>query len=170
MKRSAAIATATTLVAVALSTVPVATASAHRCVSGADVRQQVSTFVHSLHGDSLTPKTRRAVKGALIESVKAARGAKADTPHENRGLGAEIRVLARQLGDTKDKVAHDALIAQIHALQDQKKAARTSGDDVQELRGDVRQLKRDLVAKANTDAQGRQVSAFVHALMAQFDC
>jgi hypothetical protein len=110
------------------------------------------------------------VKGALIESIKAARGAKADTPHESRGLGKEIRLLARQLKDAPDKAAHDALIAQIHALQDQKKAARTTGHDVQELRSDLKRLAKDLIHKADSDARGRQISAFVHDLMAQFDC
>ena len=170
MKRSLAIATTAALASLAFSVLPVADASAGRCVTGADVRGQVSAFVHSLNGEVKSPKTRHAVKGALIESVKAARGAKADTPLESRGLGAEIRVLARQLKDAKDKVTHDALIAQIHALQDEKKAAHTTDADVQTLRSDARRLGRDLAAKADTDARGHQISAFVHALMAQYAC
>ena len=168
MKRPAAVAAA--VAAVALSVLPATDASAQRCVSGADVRNQVSAFVHSLRGDVAAPKARIAVKGALVESVKAARGSKADTPHESRGLGQDIRVLARQLKDAKDKLTHDALIAQIHALQDQKKAAHTTDGDVQTLRADLRKVSRDLAAKADTDARGRQVAAFVHDLMAQFNC
>jgi hypothetical protein len=102
--------------------------------------------------------------------VKAARGAKADTPQESRGLGAEIRLLAHQLKDAPGKVERDALIAQIHALQDQKKAARTTAGDVQTLRTDLRTLAHDLASKADTDAQGRRVAAFVHDLMGQFTC
>jgi hypothetical protein len=169
MTRTTATAAAA-LATIALSVTPVSPASAQRCVSGAEVRGQVSAFVHSLKGDVRAKATRHAVKGALIESVKAARGAKADTPHESRGLGKEIRLLARQLKDAPDKAAHDALIAQIHALQDQKKAARTTGHDVQELRSDLKRLGKDLAHKSDSDARGRQISAFVHDLMAQFDC
>ena len=170
MKRPVAMATTAAVASLALSVLPTADASAQRCLSGADVRGQVSAFVHGLQDEVKAPKTRHAVKGALVESVKAARGAKADTPAESRGLGSEIRLLARQLKNAPRKVERDALIAQIHALQDQKKAARTTAGDVQTLRTDLRSLGRDLARKADTDAQGRQVAAFVHALMAQFNC
>jgi hypothetical protein len=170
MKRSLAAATAAALASLALSVLPTAPASAQRCVSGAELRGQVSAFVHGLRAELKSPEKRQAVKGALVESVRAARGAKADTPEESRGLGSEIRLLGRQLVDATDKLARDALIAEIHALQDQKKAARTTSDDVQTLRSDLRTLAHDLARKAETDAQGRQVSAFVHDLMAQFNC
>ena len=170
MKRLIAIATTAAVASLALSVFPTASASAQRCVSGSEVRGQVSAFVHSLKGDVKSAQKRHAVERALVESVKAARGAKADTPEESRGLGAEIRVIARQLKDATDKLTHDALIAQIHALQDEKKAAHTTDADVKQLRSDARTLGRDLAAKADTDARGRQVAAFVHALMAQFDC
>jgi hypothetical protein len=170
MKRSVAMATTVAVASLALSVLPAADASAQRCLTGADVRGQVSAFVHGLQDEVKAAKTRHEVKGALIESVRTARGAKADTPHESQGLGEEIRLLARQLKDAKTKVERDALIAQIHALQDQKKAARTTPDDVQTLRSDLRTLARDLSRKADTDARGRRVAAFVHDLMAQFNC
>jgi hypothetical protein len=170
MRRSAAIVTTAAVASLALSVLPATDASAQRCLSGADVRGAVSAYVHGLQDEVKAAKTRHAVKGALVESVKAARGAKADTPQESRGLGEEIRLLARQLKDATDKVEHDALIAQIHALQDEKKAARTTAGDVQTLRTDLRTLARDLARKADTDAQGRRVAAFVHALMDQFAC
>jgi hypothetical protein len=158
------------LATLVLTVSPASPASAQRCVSGADVRGQVSAFVHSLKSEVHSKATRHAVKRALIESVKAARGAKADTPHENRGLGKEIRLIAHQLKDANGKVEHDALIAQIHALQDQKKAAHTSLQDVKTLRADMRRLAKDLAAKSDTHAQVRQVAEFVHNLMAQFTC
>jgi hypothetical protein len=162
--------TAAAVASLAVSVLPAGDAAAQRCVSGAEVRGQVSAFVHGLHDEVTARQTRQAVKGALVESVRAARGAKADTQHESRGLGKEIRLLARQLKDANGKVEHDALIAQIHALQDQKKPSRTTAGDVHILRADVSRLGRDLKAKADTHAQGRQVAAFVHALMGQFDC
>jgi hypothetical protein len=169
MNRTMATASAA-LATLVLTITPVSQASAQRCVSGADIRGQVSAFVHSLKGEVDSKATRHAVKGALIESVKAARGAKADTRHENRGLGKEIRLIARQLKDAKDKLEHDALIAQIHALQDQKKAAHADREDVQTLRSDLKRVARDLSETSDTRAQGRQVAEFVHNLMAQFAC
>ena len=148
MNRSIAAATTAAVASLALSVVPTIPASAHRCVSGAEVRGQVSTFVRGLQDEIRSPQTRHAVKGALIESVKAARGAKADTPQESRGLGEQIRLLARQLKDAPGLVERNALIAEIHALQDQKKAARTTQEDVQTLRADLRRLGRSLAAKA----------------------
>jgi hypothetical protein len=145
-------------------------ADAARCVSGADVRQQVSTFVRGLH-DDVAPAARTAVKGAFVESVKAARGAKADTPQENRGLGKEISALARQLKDAPGLVERKALIAEIHALQDQKKANHVKhGEVVATIRADVAKVGRAIAKKTDSKAEGRQVAAFVHQLMAQFNC
>jgi hypothetical protein len=169
MRRSVAVATSAAIASLALSVLPASQASAQRCLSGSDVRGQVSTFVRGLHDEVKVKQIRQDVKGALVQSVKAARGAKADTPAESRGLGAEIRLLARQLKDAPGKVERAALIAEIQALQDQKKEARTTAADVQTLRTDVRKLGRVIAAKADTDAEGRQIAAYVHDLMAQFD-
>jgi hypothetical protein len=170
MKRTGALVTTAALASLTMSVLSPGQASAQRCVWGENVRGEVAAFVHSLRDDVHSEKVRHKVRSAMVESVRAARGAKADSPAERRGLGAEIRVLARQLKDAKDKVARDALLAQIHALQDEKKAAHTDDGDVQELRSDVRALGKAISARADTRAEGRQVAAFVHDLMAQFDC
>jgi hypothetical protein len=166
------IATAAVASVVALLTtcvVSAAPADAARCVSGADVRGKVAAFVHSLR-DDVAPEARMATKHALVESVKAARGAKADTPAESRGLGKEIAALARQLKDATDKVERKALIAEIHALQLEKRESRTTHEDVKALRADVRTLGRAIAKKTDEHGEGRQVAEFVHALMAQFGC
>jgi hypothetical protein len=151
---------------VAMST----SASAARCVSGADVRQQVSTFVHSLRDDVKAPSTRDAVRAASIETVRAARGVKADTAAERTALGAEISALARQLQGATSLVERRAILAQIHALQEQKRAGRVSSRDLTVFRADIQGLKRAIVAKTDTPAEGKQVANFAHALMAQFNC
>jgi hypothetical protein len=150
--------------------VSAAPADAARCVSGADVRGQVAAFVHSLRDDVALTAARKATKHALVESVKAARGAKADTPEERRGLGEEISALARQLKDATNNVERKALIAQIHALQLEKRESRTTHEDVKALKSDVRALGRAIAKKTDTHGEGRQVAAFVHDLMAQFAC
>lgn len=156
--------------AVVATALPIATAApspAARCVSGADVRQQVSAFVHSLK-DDVAADARRAVRGALIETSRAAQGAHADTPRENRGLGKEISALARTLGDAADAVERKAIIAEIHALQAQKRSAH--GDPAETLRADVAALARALGKQVDTKGEGRQVAAFAHAFMGQFAC
>lgn len=162
------------VVTVAAMLLPVAVsapADAARCVTGAEVRKQVSTFVHSLRDDVTSSAARAAVRGALVESMKAAHGAKADTPKENRGLGKEISALAKTLKDATDQVERKAIIAEIHALQDQKKASHVKhGDVVETVKADVKSLGRALAKQTDTNAEGRQVAAFVHTFMAQFNC
>jgi hypothetical protein len=160
-------------VAAASATVPVvvsAPAEAARCVSGTEVRQQVATFVHGLREDVKASDARLAVRGAFVESVKATRGVKAETPEERRALGEQISALAKQLRDAPGLVERKALIAEIHALQQQKRQDRVSASDVQELVSDVKAVKRAIVAKVDTRAEGRQVAAFVHDLMGQLSC
>ena len=164
---------ASTFVATALVASPVvfaAPAQAARCVSGAEVRGQVAAFVHSLRDDVVSPTALKAVRGALVESVKTARGAHADTPHESRGLGKEISALARQLHTTDDPVERAALKAQIHALQEQKRADHFSERDARRAEHDLIKLERRLEHATDSRGEGRQVAAFVHALMAQFNC
>jgi hypothetical protein len=145
-------------------------ASAARCVSGQDVRQQVSTFVHSLRDDVKSQAVRKDVKAALVETAKTVQGVKADTNKERRGLGVEISALARQLKDQENRVDRAALITQIHALQEQKRTDRVTAEDVTELKRDVKRLDRRLVAKTDTRAEARQVAQWARDFMAQFDC
>jgi hypothetical protein len=161
------------LAASAATLAPVAAASpadAARCVSGSEVRQQVSTFVHSIRDDVTSAPARAAVRGAFVESVKAARGAKADTPKEKKGLGKEISALANQLKDAETLVERKAIIAEIHALQEQKRAGEVTTEDVESIKADLAKVKRAIKAETDSKGEGKQVAAFVHALMAQFDC
>jgi len=164
---------AVALVATASTFVPVVTAApadAGTCLTGAQVRNQVSTFVHSLRDDVRSTAARSAVRAAFVEAVRTARGAKADTAAERRGLGGQISALAKQLSGTTNLVERKALITQIHALQEQNRADRVTTTDVAQLRSDVAAVKRAVTAKVNTRAEGRQVAAFVHTLMSQFSC
>ena len=161
------------VVAAAAATAPVVLntpAEAARCVSGAEIRQQVATFVHGIRDDVRSADARVAVRGAFVESVKAARGVKAQTPAERRELGEQISALAKQLEEAPGLVERKALVAEIRALQEQKRQDRVSGSDIRELEADVRAVKRAIVAKVDTWREGRQVAAFVHDLIDQFDC
>lgn len=162
------------VVAVASTAAPVVvgtgSAEAARCVSGAEVRQQVATFVHGLRDDVKSSAARVAVRGAFVQSVRAARGVKAQTPQERQALGDEISALAKQLKAATNVVERKALIAEIRALQEQKQKGHVTASDVREIKADVAAVKRAIIAKVDTQAEGQQVAAFVHNLMAQFDC
>lgn len=159
-----------TLAVLALPTATAAPANAATCVSGADIKQQVSTFVHSLRDDVKSADARTAARAAFVESVKAARGAKADTPAEQAALGQQISALGKQLKDATNVVERKALIAEIAALVDQKKSAPTTADDVQTLRSDIHRLGRSIQHRTDTPAEDQQVADFVHTLLAQFAC
>lgn len=161
---------AATLLTASTALIAVAPADAARCVSGAEVRGQVAAFVHGLRDDVAESKTRAHVRQALVEAVRTARGAKADTPHEQRGLGAEISVLARQLHTAEDGVARAAIRAQIHALQEQKRADHVTHGEERAMKRDLDRLAKKLAHATDSRGEGREVAAFVHALMAQFDC
>lgn len=156
--------------ALVLPVAAAAPASAARCVSGADIRQQVSTFVHSLRDDVKSAEARNTARAAFVESVKAARGAKADTASEKAALGQEIAAFAEQSKNATNLVERKALVAEILALKDQKKSAPTTSDDLETLRSDIHRLGRSVEHRTDTAAEGRQVAEFVHALLAQFDC
>ena len=162
-----------TCAALALPTATVATAgsaSAASCSSRAEIKQQVSTFVHTLRDDVKSADARRAARAAFVQSVKAARGVKADTPAERSALGQQISALAKQLKTATNLVERKALIAEIAALVDQKKAAPTTADDVKTLRSDIHKLGRSIQRRTDKAAEDRQVATFVHDLLAQFAC
>lgn len=161
------------VVAAASATAPVlmsSPAGAAGCGTDAEIGRQVAAFVHGLRDDVRSADARAAVRGAFVESVQAARGEKAQTPAERRALGEQISALAQQLNEAPGRVERKALIAQIHALQEQKRQDRVSASDVRELTADVRAVKRAVIARADTRREDRQVAAFVRGLIAQFDC
>jgi hypothetical protein len=159
-----------TLAALSLPTATAAPASAATCGSHADIKQQVATFVHSLRDDVKSADARRAARAAFVESVKAARGAKADGAADKAALGKQISALAKQLKSATNVVERKALIAEIAALVDQKKSAPTTSDDVQTLRSDIHRLGRSIQHRTNTSTEDQQVADFVHSLLAQFTC
>ncbi len=161
------------LAAAALTTAPVAMATpaqAASCASGSEVRQQVATFVHSLRDDVPSARSRAAVRRAFVESVRTARGAKAGTAEERRALGREISALARQLHDAEGRVERKALVAEIHALQEQKRQDRVSAEDVEAIEADVVALRRAIIGRVDTTRERSQVATFARTLVAQLTC
>jgi hypothetical protein len=85
-------------------------------------------------------------------------------------LGQAISALARRLHNASNVVERKALVGEIQALTDQKKHTPTTADDVQTLRTDIHALGRGIQQRTNTAAEDNQVAAFVHNLLAQFNC
>lgn len=170
MTRRVAVPALAVAAGLALSVLAPTSADAARCVSGHEVRGQVSQFVHSLRDDVKSADARTSVKHALKEVAKTVQGEKADTPKERRGLGKEISALARQKKDAENRLERAAINAQIHALQEQKRADHVTAKDLKKLTKDVDRIGDRAAAKTDSRAEGRQVSAFVHDFMAQFDC
>lgn len=166
----ATLAAALVLPATTAATASTSAQAGATCVSGAQIKQQVSTFVKSLRDDVSSATARRASSAAFVQSVKAARGAKADTPAARAALGQEISALAKQLKSATNVVDRKALVAEIQALVDQKKSAPTTATDVQTLRSDIHGLGRAIQHRTTTSAEGQQVADFVHNLLAQFSC
>jgi hypothetical protein len=170
MHRRFALPTAAVVAALSATLIAPTSADAARCVSGAEVRKQVSTFVHSLRDDVKSADVRKEVRAALKEVARTAQGEEADTPKERRGLGKEISALARQKKDAENRLERAALNAQIHALQEQKRADHTAAQELKKLSKDVERVGKQAAKASDTRGEGRQIAAFAHDFMDQFNC
>ena len=164
--RIASVASATALV---FSLAP-ATATAAACASRSAVHTQVADLVHSLRDDVHSRPARSATAHSLVEAIRTFRGADANTAAERRALGEQISALAKQLQTAGSLVARKALIAEIHALTEQREHGAFTAAERAELRADVAALKNALVDSTDRRAEAGQVSAAVRALQAQFSC
>lgn len=141
------------------------------CRPGAEVRVMVKDLVTSIHDDVKSQSARAATRLALVESVRTFRGAHADTAAERQGLGEEISKLARQLSDAENQVERKALIAMILALTEQRHGGPSfTTDERQELRGAIADLRRAIVKRADTAAEGRKYGHAISAIVQQLSC
>lgn len=166
--KTAASAMLMALVAVA-ALAPVASA-AEPCVSGAEVRAQVQELVDGLADDVKSDRARAATKRALVESMRTYRGARADTPEERRELGEQISTLARRQSETENLVEGRALAAAILALTEQREQGRFTAEEREELRTSLVRLRRAVVARTSSEAEGQEVAEAFKALHEQFTC
>lgn len=149
---------------------PVA-AAAEPCVSGAEVRAQVQALVESVRDDVRSHRARAATKSALVESMRTYRGERADSAEERRALGEQISTLARRQADTENRVEGRALAAQILALTEQRETrGRFTVEEREELRDSLRSLRRTVVSRTSSKAEGQEVADAFRALNAQFTC
>jgi septal ring factor EnvC (AmiA/AmiB activator) len=167
--RFAAAACSAALLAPAFIAAPVAADDA--CRPGVEVRAMVADFVASLQDDVRSKSARAATRLALVESVSTFRGTRADTAAERKGLGQQISALARQLSDAETQVERKALTAAILALTEQRHGGPNfTAEERKELRGAIAGLKRAIVHRADTAAEGRQLADAIRAIVQQFPC
>jgi hypothetical protein len=141
------------------------------CRPGAQVREMVAAFVADIRDDVQSDRARAATRLALVESMRTFRGARADTAEERRGLGEQISALARQQNDAATRVEGKALAAAILALTERRERGGTfNAEERQELRGAIAGLKRAIVNRADSAAEGEELARAIRDLVQQFTC
>ena len=163
--RIAGVATAAALL---LPLSPIAATAAESCASRADIRMQVSGFVHGLRDDVPSRAARAATADALLQTVRTFRGANADTAAQRSALTDEIVALAQQLKDATSPVARKALAMEIKDLNEQRDRGGITAEERAELRSALAALKNALVDSTDTPDEGRAVAAFVRGLVVNF--
>jgi hypothetical protein len=159
--------TASTVTALAL---PASATTADPCVSGAEVRAQVQALVASLRDDVTSKKSRAHLAAALVDSLDTFRGAKADTAAERRDLGLQIAALGKTLKDANGLVARKAIVVEILALTEQRERGPFTDDERAELKAAITALKKAVIAKTDSRAEGQAVAEAFKALHEQFNC
>jgi hypothetical protein len=154
--------------AVAVASPPAAAAAS--CPTEAQIKAQVAALVAQLKADVPSGTARAAVAKALLESRRALRGEKARTPAQRAAFGQAISALARQLGDAETEVARRAILTQIHALQEQKERGGLTAAERTQLKADNAALRAAVVAKLDTAAEVRTITAKFRGIHLSFTC
>jgi hypothetical protein len=141
------------------------------CRPGAEVRELVAAFVADIKDDVQSDRARAATRLALVESMRTFRGERAETAAERRGLGEQISAIARRQSETENRVEGKALAALILALTEQCHGGPSfNAEERQELRGAIAGLKRAIVNRADTAAEGESLAEQIRAIVQQFPC
>ena len=166
--RSAAAALTGVLMAGGIAVAPAQ--AADPCRPGSEVRAMVAAFVAGLHDDVRSERARAATRTALVESMRTFRGQRADTPAERRGLGEQVSALAKRQRETSNPVEKRALATAVLALVEQKERGRFTPGEQQQLRDSIAALRRVLVSRADSAAEGAELAAAIRELVQQFTC
>jgi hypothetical protein len=141
------------------------------CRPGAEVRDLVAAFVADIKADVRSDRARAATRLALVESMRTFRGERATTAAERRGLGEQISAIARRQSETENRVEGQALAAAIVALTEQRRGGPSfNAEERQELRGAIASLKRSIVSRADTAAEGEELAQAIREIVQQFPC
>lgn len=170
MKRTKSLPAAVAVAAMAVGGLAPVAAAAEPCLSGADVRAQISELVAGLTDDVRSDRARAAAKSALVESLRTYRGQRADSAEERQALGQEIAALASRQAETENRVEGRALAVEILALTEQREKGRFTAEERAELRDELRGLRRAAVARTSSDAEAQAVADAFKALHEQFAC
>lgn len=153
--------------ALCLGSVSPASADAS-CPTEQGAKAQVAALVAQLH--DINASERTAVQQALVRSLQTMRGREASTKAERVNLGKQISALAKTLHDADSLVARKAIITSIHALQDQKKAGRLTGEQRAQLVADNTKLEQAVTATADTRAQRKAITTQFRHIHESFTC
>ena len=133
-------------------------------------RALTSVIVEDLRADVPSRDARAAVRLALVQSVRTARGAEADTATERAALGVAISALARTLKDAPGLVERKAIVAAIHALTEQREANGLTAEERATLQDDLEAVRSAVVRKLDTAEERAAFKAEFRALLDAMHC
>jgi hypothetical protein len=144
--------------------------AAASCPTNQGAKAQVAALVAQLHEAVPSHSARAAIKRALVQSRQAMRGKEAQTKSERVNLGQQISALAKTLHTATTLVERKAIIASIHALQAEKKAGKLTKAERAQIKADNKALKKAVVAKLDTSAEIKAITAQFRLIHKSFTC
>ncbi len=145
-------------------------AGAATCPAREATKAQVAALVDQLRADVPSMDARQALRAALLEAAKTARGAQADTPAERAALGKQVSALARTLSDAETAVERKAIVAQIVSLRQQRQGAGRTAEEKATLKAAVDALRTAVVRTLDTTEERRAVTSQFRAINHAVSC
>lgn len=140
------------------------------CPTQKEAKAQVAALVAQLHDVLPSRSARAATRVALVKSLHALRDKGTDTKAKRANFGQQISALAKTLHTAPGPVERKAIIAAMHALQAQKAHGPLTDEQVAEVTADNAALETAVVAKADTKAQRKAITAQFRTVHESFSC
>jgi len=155
--------------ALAFTSAGPATAAAS-CPTERGAKTQVAALVAQLHAVVPSHSARAATRVALVHSLHALRDTGTTTKADRANFGQQISALAKTLHAAPGLVERKAIIASIHALQALKAHGPSTDEQRAQITADDAALEKVVVAKADTKAQKRAITAQFRLIHKSFTC
>ncbi len=155
--------------ALAFSSAGPASAAAS-CPTEKGAKTQVAALVASLDDVVPSHSARAATRVALVHSLHALRDTTAPTKADRANFGQQISALAKTLHAAPGPVEHAAIIAAMHTLQAQKAHGPLTDQQAAQITADDTALETAIVAKADTKAQKKAITAQFRTIHESFTC
>jgi hypothetical protein len=144
--------------------------AAASCPTDKGAKTQVAALVAQLHDVVPSHNARAATRVALVHSLHALRDTSTPTKADRVNFGKQISALAKTLHTAPGLVERKAIIASIHALQAQKAHGPLTAHQRTQITADDAALEKVIVAKADTRAQQKAITAQFRLIHKTFTC